>query len=363
MDAVAAYFRIISGEAGLWAGPLRAGLAGLSLVYGAAVRRRNRRFDRGEREVARLPVPVVSVGNITTGGTGKTPLVIDLAQRCRQQGRTPAVAARGYKAPAGEPGDEQLMVSERLPGIACLANRDRVTASTDAIRIGADVILLDDGFQHRRVVRDLDIVVIDATNPFGFGHLLPRGLLREPLSALRRADVLVVSRADGIASNELSVLIDRLSKLAPDKPILRCAHRPTSLTDVEGAPAEQPGGRALLFAGIGNPESFADSVKKLGIEPAETLWWPDHHRYFQPDVAKIAAAARRAGCDVVLTTHKDAVKLRRLDPAELSLLRVVMIDVDYLEDDEKRMNGLLDSVLEGKPPGSAAEALASGTDS
>ncbi len=363
MDAVSAYLRIISGEAGQWAGPLRAGLAGLSLVYGAAVRRRNRRFDRGDRQIARLPVPVVSVGNITTGGTGKTPLVIDLAERCHQRRRTPGVVARGYKAPAGELGDEQLMVSERLPGIACLANPDRVAAAHDAVRLGADVILLDDGFQHRRLARDLDVVVIDATNPFGFGRLLPRGLLREPLSALRRADVLIVSRADRIASDELAGLTARLSKLAPDTPILRCAHRPMSLTDVDGAPAEYPGGRALLLAGIGNPESFADSVKKLGIEAAQTLWWPDHHRYFQSDVSKIAAAAKRARCDVVLTTHKDAVKLRRLDLAELGTLRVVMIDVSYWEDDETRMNDLLDSVLAGKPADPAVEALASGTDS
>jgi tetraacyldisaccharide 4'-kinase len=248
------------------------------------------------------------------------------------------------------------MLSERVRGVACFANPDRVAAIHDAIRLGVDAVLLDDGFQHRRVARDLDIVVVDATNPFGFEHVLPRGLLREPLTALRRAGVVVVSRVDQVEPTELGTLLDRLAQLAPGIPIVQCRHHPHGLTDMEGVPAETTYHRALLFAGIGNPQSFVHSVRQLHLEPADCVWWPDHHRYSQADISKIRDVRRRVESDVVLTTHKDAVKLRGLKLDELDPLRVVAIDLAYMDDDEGVMEECLDSVLATPPPRQVAEA-------
>ncbi len=345
MRAETLYKQIISGRTGIWSAPVRATLSALSCAYTVAINRRNARFDRGEREVVELPVGVISIGNITTGGTGKTPLVIEVARRCIARGRRPAVIARGYGSHAGGMNDELQMVSECLPNVICVADPDRVRAGRDAMRAGADVLVLDDGFQHRRIARDLDIVLVDATNPFGYGSVLPRGLLREPVAGLGRADVIVVTHAEQVDADGLDRLVARLKSIVGGVPVIVCRHRSVGLTDVSGVTTDQRFRRAVVFAGIGNPLSLVNTVRSTGIDVVETIWWPDHHRYDQSDIARVVAVCDRVDCDVVLTTHKDAVKLRRLNLEGIAPLRIVRIDIDFTDESTAVLDARLEAVL------------------
>lgn len=328
------YRGIISGQAGLWALPVRALLRLISLPYGWIVRLRNRRFDHPAR-CTRVSVPVISVGNLTVGGTGKTPLVIELAQRLVRGGRRPAIVARGYKAPAGHPNDEERLIRAHCPQAVYLADADRVRGARRAIaEQGADVIVLDDGFQHRRLARALDIVVIDATCPFGYGALLPRGLLREPLDALRRAGLIVVSRCDQASAEELTRLDERLAQAAPNTPRIQCHHRVTEVVRLDGAPLDRPltGARVVLFAAIGNPAAFRATVESLGAAVIAERWWPDHHTYNDRDLAWLTAPHRFPAHDLLLTTEKDGVKLHHLPGAAAAHIGVVRIAIDFAAD-------------------------------
>ncbi len=351
MSLHSAYMNVIGGRGGLAASITRGLLSILSVPYGLAVERRNRAFDSGKREIVMLPVPVISVGNITTGGTGKTPLVMDIVQRILDRNRRPAIVSRGYKSAAGEMGDELTMISRRLPGVPCVANPDRAAGARRAISGGTDVIVLDDAFQHRRIHRDLNILVIDATNPFGFDHLLPRGLLREPPSAASRADLMVVSRADLVAEAERDSLIARLKASTP-APITRCVHRPGGLFDLRGAGIGESPASAALFAAIGNPAAFEQTIAGMGIDVVQKRWWPDHHAYDQRDIEVLTRMCRDAGAvDSLITTEKDAVKLDQLDTAKLPPIIVLRIDVAYPEDGGDRIDAALDQVLESHTNG------------
>lgn len=336
-----AYHEIITGRGGPWGWTARCVLSAMSAGYRAVIAHRNSRFDRGVRQTHALTVPVISVGNITAGGTGKTPLVVDLLQRLIRRGRRAAVVSRGYGSSRGELGDELTMISSRVPEAICIANPDRVAGGLAAVKRGADVIVLDDGFQHRRLRRDLDIVVIDATNPFGFDHLLPRGLLREPIKQLIRADVIVVSRADLVSTEALHGLSARLDSYAPDAPRLFCRHEPTGVTDVSGKPLDDTFRRAIVFAAIGNPNAFVATVEGMGIKPVKCLWWPDHHAYDRRDIGKLANACSSTDHDIVLTTCKDAVKLRGLGMDGIDRLGVVGIDVEFLDGGESMIESCM----------------------
>jgi len=350
------YRRIIAREAGLWAAPIRAALSASAMLYHAGVALRNHRYDRANRST-RIPVPVVSVGNLTVGGTGKTPMVIDIAQRLERMGRSPGVVSRGYKAESGRLGDEELLVRRRCPGAVFVANPDRVAAAERAHRrYGADVVVLDDGFQHRRLARTLDIVLIDATCPFGHGHLLPRGLLREPVTALRRADLLILTRCDQVARDRLDRIEQRLRAITPDRLILRCAHRVVGVDALDGSPLDETwpdraqiddasvdhapaghapeggsleGRRAVVFAGIAHPDRFAATVASLGVQIVARKWWPDHHRYTERDINTLRASGRHPPCDLFLTTEKDAVKLFSLAGLDPSGIGVVRVAIDF----------------------------------
>lgn len=338
------YLNIIAGRGGVLASLARGVLSVLSWPYGLAVDWRNRRFDSGRREAVRLDVPVISVGNITTGGTGKTPLVIDLAQRLIERGFKPAIVSRGYKSVDGGLGDELTMISRRLPKVQCVANPDRVAGARGAVAAGADVVLLDDAFQHRRVARDLNIAVVDATNPFGFGHLLPRGLLRERPSSLSRADVVLVSRADLVEQDNLSATVERIQTLTPDTPIVFCVHRPAGVCELKDQGEAETLRRAVLFAAIGNPAAFEKTVRTMGVDVVQTRWWPDHHVYNNDDIAELCRMTSEVEHDGLLTTEKDAVKLLGADFSGVSVF-VLRIDVAYLNEGDDVMNAQLDQVL------------------
>jgi tetraacyldisaccharide 4'-kinase len=347
MGETGLYRRVISGR-DAWSLPLRAVLRLASGCYGAAVARRNRSYDRGIGCVS-VEVPVISVGNVTAGGTGKTPLVIKVAHLLEQRGRRVAVLSRGYKASPGRPADELVLISRRLPGTACLGDPDRAGAARRVIdRQGIDAIVLDDAFQHRRLARDLDIVTVDATCPFGYGHLLPRGLLREPPAALGRAGLIVVTRADQVPDRELHTLHNRLAELAPQVRWADARHRPTGLIELDGSRADPDpdlAAGAFCFSAIGNPAAFEHTVRALGADLRGRLRWPDHHCYAPADLHRLARQARSCGAKLLVTTEKDAVKLAALPfdwPGRVVALR---IDVDFLDDGVTILAAALDQIL------------------
>ncbi len=345
MDFHAVYLNIIAGRGGMLASAARGALTAMSIPYGIAVDWRNRRFDSGAHEIFDLPVPVISVGNITTGGTGKTPLVMNLARRLTDRNLRPAIVSRGYKSAHDHLGDELTMISQRLPNVQCIANPNRADGAHAAIATGANVILLDDGFQHRQLARDLNIVVIDATNPFGFGHLLPRGLLRERQTSLIRADLVLISRSDLVDNDATSALVDHVAQLAPASTIIRCVHQPTGLYTLETREKAEKPTRAILFAAIGNPTSFEKTIRNTGIDVVQTRWWPDHHNYDGRDIAELRRLASGVEHDALLTTEKDAVKIGELDLSGLAPILVQPIDIAYPDNGENVLNEHLDRVL------------------
>ena len=320
----------------------------LSLPYGGAVRTRNRLFDVGVLRQEKIGCPVVSVGNLTVGGTGKTPMVMLLAGLLRKWGLRPAVLSRGYggKSRSGvlvvsdgrsvlagpeEAGDEPVLIARRLRDVPVLAGPKRVITGRYALEhFDIDAILLDDGFQHRYLARDLDIVLLDSRQPLGNGFVLPRGPLREYPSALERAGLIAFTRSEDGAAPPVD---GRLSAILSRRPSLRTRIRPTALIGPEGT--EQPlsvlaGKRVFAFAGIAQPDSFPQTLEDLGGVIAGFRAFPDHHRYTAEDLGRIEQDAGLARADVVLATEKDLVKLQGL-PRALSRLFALAVETEILE--------------------------------
>jgi tetraacyldisaccharide 4'-kinase len=337
----------ISGSTrGMTATLIRGGLRAASVAYRIGVTARNACFDRGLRRSTRVDIPVVSVGNITTGGTGKTPVVAFLANWFREQGRRPALLSRGYRSLDGMANDEKLVLDRLCPRVPHVQNPDRVAGARAAVsEHGADVLILDDGFQHRRLVRDLDIVLIDCLNPWGFGYLLPRGLLREPLSGLRRADLIALTRADLCPPAEKANVRARIAAIRGRDECVEVAFRPLGLVNATGATAalDAFGGRSVLgFCGIGNPDGFRQTLRQLGWDLVAGAFhsFPDHHHYTPSDLDHLGRSARETRADAVVTTLKDLVKLDQTELGGVPLW-AVGIGVEVLSGSE-----LLESALE-----------------
>jgi tetraacyldisaccharide 4'-kinase len=273
-------------------------------------------------------VPVISVGNITTGGTGKTPMVVWVVERLREAGCRPAILTRGYKSHEGVSDEAELLKAQT--GVPVIVNPDRVAGAREAIAQGADVLVMDDGFQHRRLRRDLDIVLIDATNPFGYGFCLPRGLLREPPSALRDAHAIVITRSDAVFAEDLSKLRARLVRLAPQASISIAIHKPVCLMSGRGKKHsfESISGKSVFaFCGIGNPRSFFDTVKDLGAEIAGQMVFEDHVLYSPEVVESIVQKLAEANADFAVTTQKDMVKLPKVKLGKPILALAVEMEI------------------------------------
>jgi tetraacyldisaccharide 4'-kinase len=330
-------------------------LAPFSLLYGLIVMLRNRLFDRGFIQSVKLPCRVISVGNLTVGGTGKTPMVIHLARMLQEQGYRPVVLSRGYGGTSKHPvnvvskgaepllgqseaGDEPVLIAKSLTGVPVLTGPRRVVTGQWALKnLDADVLLLDDGFQHRRLFRDIDMVLLNAVSPFGNEWLLPSGPMREPVSALKRSDVIIATGThDDIAAERPIVLPDGVQA-----PIFRCCYQPRDL--VQGA-REEPhplasvkGKRICAFAGIGNPMAFLKTLRALGADLAVFMPFPDHHRYKMKDISLIANNARQHQVEMIVTTEKDRIKIEAFDfmlPGLYSL-RIGMEFLSAREDFEK----------------------------
>lgn len=273
----------------------------------------------GLKSGRKVNAPVICVGNLTTGGTGKTPAVAWVVKALQEAGRKPAIVSRGYKSDASG-NDELTVLNELLPDTPHVQNPDRTAGAKYAISEGADCIVLDDGFSHRKLLRDLDILLFDALNPFGYGRMLPRGLLREPLSSVRRAKFAIFTRADVAHKDRLRDLEDTIRCKGFVGGIAHAAHEPVKLvriSDGEELPLSELEGEVVApFCGIGNPRGFERTLEKLGaiINPLGTLRMDDHQAYdehvIEHQIIPFLRTAREGGAFAGVCTQKDAVKFR-----------------------------------------------------
>jgi tetraacyldisaccharide 4'-kinase len=311
------------GEGSLVERGLRAPLTLMAQAYGAAVSARAAAYARGTIAVSRVSARVIVVGNLTVGGTGKTTLAAFLAESLAASGRKVAVISRGYGGRAGagpltvsdgrgrplgpeQAGDEAALLARRLPGVPVLAGADRVRVARAAIEMfGAEIIILDDGYQHLALHRDLNLLVLDGRRDPAQEFLLPRGPLREPLAAAARAQALVFSHADGPPRWPW------IERIRPGLPSFTMRYRPAGLRplapELDPPPLDAP---ALAFCGLGEPEQFFAALAAAGVPVQAAVAFPDHHRYTKKLLETLAVQARAAGATRLVTTEKDAVKLR-----------------------------------------------------
>jgi tetraacyldisaccharide 4'-kinase len=327
-------------------------LGPLSAVYRAILACRSFFYSHISKP-GRLPARVISIGNLTLGGTGKTPAVIAVAKHAKRLGLDPVVLTRGYKGrvkgPAfvsrggetllgpEEAGDEACLMAEQLSGVPVIIGRKRFLAGKFALE-NLDpkideaeyhtVFILDDGFQHRALHRDTDVLLIDATNPFGNGRLFPEGRLREPLSAMKRADIIVITKSDMAGRISVESTVQKVRKHNPYAPVFTANHRPVSLVKPSGLPTpldKLMGKDVYVFSGIANPSYFKAMLASKGAEVVRFKKFRDHHAYRQSDIDKIIRSA--AGMDII-TTEKDMVKLRGLDNTENILALKIEFSVE-----------------------------------
>jgi tetraacyldisaccharide 4'-kinase len=328
--ALERFLRVLwNGEAGRLGALYSTALSPLAGAYGLAMKARNRRHDR--RDPARVPgVRVVSVGNLAVGGTGKTPLAAHLARRLAEQGQRPVLVSRGYGH------DETLLHTRWNPSIPVLVGADRVHAVQSAAVGGATVAVLDDGFQHRALARDLDLVLLAAEDEFP-GHLLPRGPYREPTASLARADAVIITRRTADAARA-EALAQRVGAEYPHLVVGRLHLAPGGWQTLDGRAAQAPVPPVLAVAGVARPDAFATNVEEAAGGPVDLVGYEDHHQFTAGDAADLAA---RAGTRTVVVTEKDAVKLSEFSE-QLPCVSVLVQELRW-EAGEDRIEHLLDS--------------------
>jgi len=314
---------------GPWLWPIWPILLAAEACYRLCIWARNARYDKklAGDELFVPPVPTISVGNITVGGAGKTPFCIWLAELLAERRLRPAILARGYGAGPSGLNDEILLAARKCPSAVVLANPDRIAAAREALSVhAAEVLILDDAFQHRRIGRHLDIVLIDATRGLGNGHLLPAGPLREPCASLARASMALLTRAEQVAPARLEDLAERVRGFAGrDLPVGRLRFEPAGLYDLHGNPAEPAEGPVGVFAGIGNFSAFVKTCRGINLQVAAELALPDHVRYDHRICQRICRWAEANRLVGLVTTEKDAVKLCRFERDWPVPIRVVPI--------------------------------------
>jgi tetraacyldisaccharide 4'-kinase len=327
--------------------PISAFLSACSILYSGAVQLRSVLYSKGVIRSKRLPCMVISIGNITLGGTGKTPMTIYTAQLVQRLGYQVVVISRGYKGnaekiggvvsngsqilmTADDAGDEPFMMAYKLDQIPVVVGQDRFTSGMLAIRkFDPQVVILDDGFQHLRLWRDMDLVLLDHSRPFGNNHLFPRGILREPISALQRGDALILTRSDVPATTAF----DDHIPLAPNQPVFRSFHVSHVYKVMQGKTIEYDQGglkgcRVYAFAGIARNDDFRHTLKAFECKIKGFLAFPDHHRYSSSDIDKILRSAQAAEAEVLITTEKDHARMSNLLKWPIDLL-VVGIEVSF----------------------------------
>jgi tetraacyldisaccharide 4'-kinase len=329
--------------------------------YAAIIGLRNFPYSRGWLKVHHLSVPVISVGNITVGGTGKTPLVIWLCKFLQQKNLRCAVLTRGYKTHAqiratsneqrATKIDEPAILAESCPQAKIIVNPNRTEAAAEAVnKFGAKVLIMDDGFQHRRLARDLDIVTIDATCPFGYGKLLPAGLLREPVASLQRADAAVITRCDQISESKLCQIEKKLQLTNPDMAIAKSIHNPICVKSLAGEKTtiEQLKGKKIFaFCGIGNPDAFLNTIKNSGANLVGSKIYNDHHHYTDSNIDDIHGQANRLEADLILSTQKDHTQYAIRNTQYDIPFAYLAVEIKFLSGEDK-LKELIKDVLVGK---------------
>jgi tetraacyldisaccharide 4'-kinase len=310
------YLDLISGKRrGPIAFLLRLLLSFASIPYAVVHGTRRLFYQIGLFKSVRLPVPVISVGNITAGGTGKTPIVEYLARWFARKNLRTVILARGYqKIDESGRDDEDLFAEMDIEGVVRLAGKDRVALARRAMQdLKPDVFILDDGFQHYRIQRDLEIVAIDTTNPFAGGRLIPRGLLRESPSNLRRADIIALTRCNQAEPQDLYELRERVDRISEGVQIVETCHKPVcvrNLTSKTRKSLDWLKGKAFhAICGIGNPDSFRRTIESLGAKLPKFRAFGDHHLYTAQDLQQVNATAQEFMVKGILTTEKDSLKL------------------------------------------------------
>lgn len=358
-----AYHKLISGQTtGLATAFLRFLLTAVSFVYTVVIWLRNFLYSRGWLKTHTASVPVISIGNITTGGTGKTPLVIWLYNFLQQKEIRCAILTRGYKTRSqtratsdkrqGTITDEPAILTESCPDAKVIVDPDRVAGAAVAVnKFNANVLILDDGFQHRRLARDIDIVAIDSTEPFGYGKVLPAGLLREPLQSLIRADAVVLTRCAQTSETKLTELEDKLRLINPNMIIARSIHNPICAKSINGEEInleELKGKKIFAFCGIGNHNAFLSTIKGLGTNLIDSKVYNDHYHYTSDCLADICEKARNSQADHILTTQKDWTKITSLPlPREDITFAYLTIELKFTAG-QNRLKQLIEDTLKGK---------------
>ena len=347
----------------------------VSLVYGGAVRLREAFYKNSILKPKKLPCFVISIGNLTVGGTGKTPMTIYMAKLVKSLGYKVAIISRGYKGGAEktggivsnghtifmEPekaGDEPFMMAAKLENIPVVVGQNRYKAGRLAIKeFNPDVIVLDDAFQHLNLKRDIDIVLLDCGRPFGNAHLLPRGILREPISALKRGDAFVLTRSDSAPDYVRQTFMDKIENLAPGRPVFRSFHVPNlyrpindkkSMSGIElqnFAPDLLHGRRVVAFSGLARNNDFRRTVESLKCDLIDFFEFPDHHKYTEMDLQTIIQSSINAQAEFILSTEKDYVRI----PGKTSWpVELVIIGIELsFENDENAFIDFIKNRLEG----------------
>lgn len=346
--------------------PAKTILYALSMLYRLIVNLRNFLYDRKILSETKLACPVISIGNITVGGTGKTPCVIRLAQMLKDEGFRPAVLSRGYGGKSSAPvnivsdgtrillphstaGDEPCLIARSLPGIPVITGPQRSLTGKHAVEnFGADVLICDDAFQHRQIFRDINIVLLDGEKPLGNGYLLPRGELREPAAALRRADAFILTRAD--EGKKISAIPGKIAE-AENIPVFFSSHK--IVAAVRGnnntalPPAKLQGKKICAFAGIARPESFQKAIESTGAQVVSLAVFPDHHNYRREELESIRRDFTKSGADLILTTEKDGVRLMEF-PDFLNDIYLLRIELTFIPDENSWEKFILEKLKQAK---------------
>ena len=317
---------------GFWAALVKVFLFILSLVYGLIIRSL---IFLGRLKPCRLSCRVISVGNITLGGTGKTVLVELIARYLKAQGQKVAILSRGYKK-----ADEPLMLKRRLEGIPVIVDQNRIRGAKKALsEYAVDTVILGDGLQQWRIEKDLEIATIDSTDPFGNRNMLPRGILREPLSSLKRVDMFILTKVN--FNPDVEDIKSLLAEINPDAGIFESEHLAAGFYEIKAAdkmlsPDAFKGKNATLFCGIADPESFENLIISLGIKIDASFKFPDHHNYTKEGLDKIIRDSKNKKSEIVITTEKDAARLGQLGlEASASEIFVLRIELKFRKDEER----------------------------
>ncbi len=351
-------------------------LVALSKMYSVIIRLRNILYDRHIFKIHRAEAVVISIGNITAGGTGKTPIVEWLCNEIkkdirpqtkdhRQKDYKLAILTRGYKTtqnPVQSEAegsklktqnyiDEPALLAENCPEVKVVINPKRVIGASEAIgKYNSNVLIMDDGFQHRRLARNLDIVTIDATCPFGYGKIIPAGLLREPLNSLKRANAAVITRCDQVSEAKLMKIEQQLQNIKPELPIARSIHAAVHIKTIDNRKIsleEYKNRKVFAFCGIGNPDSFVNTLKNMNYDVADAKIYDDHHNYTDFCLADLTKQSQNLGAEIMLTTQKDFTKIRLLESAKNHPLAYVVIEIQFLSGQDK-LRSLIEKALTGK---------------